>query len=130
MKRINAINLDMWNETEVCRFENEHALVFLAPDQAWTRSAVEELNEAGVYLAGNTALMEYGGYIVLGFGSEGIIRFEKTDPEVRKHLTKSRSQDFAVTLSQYDARLLGERLTRLHAEKPVNGDPDSDICPK
>ena len=119
MKTINDINIDVWKETEVCRFENEHALIFLAPDQAWTRSAVNELNEAGVYLAGETAVMEYDGYVVLGFGSEGIIRFEKKDPDVRKYLIKSSSQDFAVTLTVNDARLLGERLTQLYADNVV-----------
>ena len=55
--------------------------------------------------------------VVLGFGSEGIIRFEKTDPDVRKYLVTSSSQDFAVTLTANDACLLGERLTRLYADK-------------
>ena len=81
MKKISNLNVDVWKETEVCVYEDEKTLMFLAPCQAWVGNALKELEEAGIYPAGHTAVMKRDDQIVLGYinTAEGIIQFRKAD---------------------------------------------------
>lgn len=108
MKKISNLNVDVWKETEVCMYEDEKTLMFLAPCQAWVGNALKELEEAGIYPAGHTAVMKREDQIILGYINiaEGVIQFRKADP-------KYRTNEFEVMFDKDDAWLLGKLLIQI-----------------
>lgn len=110
MKKISNLNVDVWTEKEICVYEDERWLMFFGPCQTWIGSTIKELEEAGIYMAGDTAVMKRDDQVIFGYNNfaEGIIQFIKEDPKYRTN-----GKEFKLMLKGPDAAMLGKLLLQI-----------------
>lgn len=112
--------LDMYKETEICRYEDKQKLMFFAPNQRWSDKCINQLKKENVFVdrySGNAVMVYDEIYVVIGTEDDGCISFMKG----RHPLGYSKAQDFENTYHNANVTalisLLDQALTSLETDK-------------